>query len=94
MRYTAAIVLSSYLLFASGWASRYQAFTLVEGAEVGRSSTVTNYSSPDGNRPQREDTHEIDNSQIERRVLVDRRTGTIYYFEGLHGPLSIQTTDK
>ena len=86
MRYNSLISLVLSIAFVTGCASRYKAFTLVEGSgDETTSSSSTTSSDPKLHELVQENTDS--ELQIKRQVLVDRKTGKIYYFDGLSGPL-------
>jgi hypothetical protein len=82
-------------------------FTLVEGADS-QQITESDHSSDNSNSQLQEtlskDTANLNSqetlsketakNQINRRVLVDRKTGNLYYFEDLRGPLSNLSPNK
>ena len=93
MRYISVVPLVLCIAFISGCASRYKAFTLVEGSgdETTSQSTAT---SLDPNSHELVEENREDKLQIKRQVLVDRRTGKLYYFDDLNGPLKSFSENK
>ena len=93
MRYSSLISLVLSIAFVSGCASRYKAFTLVEGSgdETASKSSTT---SSDPNFHELVEANDENKLQIKRQVLVDQRTGKLYYFDGLSGPLKTFSANK
>lgn len=73
------------VLLISGCASRYQVYTLVEGSQAEQRSD--NNSHHEQSEEKNEVSTKEDSIQIKRDVLVDTKTGTLYYFDSLEGSL-------
>ena len=93
MRYISVVPLVLCVAFISGCACRYKAFTLVEGSgdETTSSSSTT---SSDPNLHELVGESSDSKLKIKRQVLVDRRTGKLYYFDDLNGPLKSFSENK
>ena len=93
MRYTSIINLLLSLAFVSGCASRYQAFTLVEGS-VDETTSSSSAVSSDLNHHEHIGENAEGQLLLKRRILVDRKTGELYYFDGLNGSLRSYSENK
>lgn len=89
MRKMLGILLIAALL--SGCASRYETYILIEGSEE-RDSALSEpsptVSDPNRNPVIKNQRH--DDEQLVKRVLVDRKTGNIYYFQSIGGTLQVK----
>ena len=92
MRHFVIIGLSLCLMLLFGCRSRYQTFTLAEGTAHQGDSIRSRY--PDSSKVTAEDINKDDLLEIKRRVLVDTKTGKLYYFEELEGPLKAFTENR
>lgn len=93
MRYISFICLLLSLALVSGCASRYETFTLVEGS-VDEATSSSSVSSSDPNLHEQFGENAEDRLQLKRQILVDRKTGKLYYFDGLNGPLKSFSENK
>jgi|GEM_PF-3877182 len=96
MRNAGVIILALRFMFLLGCASRYQTFTLLEGVKSEQGSTsIAPVASPANSDPLEESQKKDETKyKIKRRVLVDRKTGNLYYFEDMRGPLLTISKNK
>ena len=93
MRKTLGILL--VFVFLSGCASRYKTYTLIEGSEE-RNNTFSKSSSDasDPNSSSMTEQQDQNDEQLVKRVIVDRKTGNIYYFQSIGGTLQVKEPKK
>ena len=89
MRQVTIVLVSLIIVALAGCQPRYQIFTLVKGTEAmsSQNSTAPKKAAPASPVAAAAKKSNTSETKITRRVLVDQQTGTLYYFEGLYGPL-------
>ena len=82
------------VVFLSGCASRYTTYTLIEGSEdrINSSSVPSILNDPNSNQVNKREDH--DREKLVKRVLVDKKTGYIYYFQNIGGTLQVKEPKK